>query len=80
MTQKMVSQFIPFESLVDSIKKLGPAEQRLLWELLDEQMDQAEIREACLAYQIEAEDSPSQSALELKRQVASLLDILPETK
>lgn len=31
MIQKMVKQFIPFESLVGSIKKLGPVEQRLLW-------------------------------------------------
>lgn len=80
MAQKMVKQFIPFESLVDSIKKLGPTEQRLLWELLNEQMIQAEIREVRPAYQIETEASLSQNALELKRQVASLLDTLSETK
>lgn len=30
MAQKMVNQFIPFESLVNSIKKLDLAEKRLL--------------------------------------------------
>lgn len=80
MIQKMVKQLIPFESLVDSIKRLGPVEQRLLWELLNEQMAQVEIREARPVYQIEVEASPSQNTLELKRQVASLLDTLSEAK
>lgn len=80
MTQKMVKQFIPFESLIDSLKELDPADKHVLWELLNEQIAQLEIREARPAYEIEAELSLSQNAVELKRQVVFLLDTLPETK
>ena len=64
MSQSTVELWIPFESLVDSITKLSSTEKRRLWELLDEQVAQAEeelweqdstvqaeIREARAAYQ-----------------------------
>ena len=89
MTQKMVKLLIPFESLVDSITKLSLAEKRLLGELLAEHMTQAEaepptvqteIREARPVYPVEAAPLLDEHIVELKRQVASLLDTLPETK
>lgn len=81
MTQKMVRLLIPFESLVDSITKLSLAEKRLLGELLAEPPTvQTEIREARPIYPVEAAPPLDEHIVELKRQVASLLDTLPETK
>ena len=89
MTQKMVRLLIPFESLVDSITKLSLAEKRLLGALLTEHLTQAEaepptvqteIREARPVYPVEAAPPLDEHIVELKRQVASLLDTLPETK
>jgi hypothetical protein len=64
MTQETVKLWIPFEALVDSVRELSLKDKRRLWELLDEQMAQAEeelwerdqaiqaeIREARAAYQ-----------------------------
>jgi len=64
MSQATVKLSIPFESLVESVKELGLKEKYLLWELLNEQMAQAEesqwerdpvvqaeIQEARAAYQ-----------------------------
>ena len=64
MTQESVELLIPFESLVKSITKLRMKDKIRLWELLDEQMAQAEektweedpsvqaeIQEARTAYQ-----------------------------
>ncbi len=64
MPQATVKLSIPFEALVESVKELGLKEKYLLWELLSEQMAQAEeslweqdpvvqaeIREARAAYQ-----------------------------
>ncbi len=42
MTQETVKLLIPFKSLVDSVAALSLEEKRRLWELLDEQMAQAE--------------------------------------
>ncbi len=66
MTQESVELLIPFESLVKSITKLRMEDKIRLWELLDEQMAQAEektweedpsvqaeIQEARTAYQAE---------------------------
>lgn len=65
MTQESVELLIPFESLVKSITKLRMKEKFRLWELLDEQIAQAEektweddpsvqaeIQEARTAYQV----------------------------
>jgi hypothetical protein len=64
MTQEAVKLWIPFEALVDSVSELSLKDKRRLWELLDEQMAQAEeelwerdravqaeIQEARAAYQ-----------------------------
>jgi hypothetical protein len=64
MTQESIELLIPFESLVKSITKLRMKDKIRLWELLDEQMAQAEektweedpsvqaeIQEARTAYQ-----------------------------
>ncbi len=64
MTQETVKLWIPFEALVDSVRELSLKDKRRLWELLDEQMAQAEeemwergqavqaeIQEARVAYQ-----------------------------
>lgn len=64
MAQESVRLLIPFESLVDSVTELGLRDKLRLWELLDEQIAQAEeeaweqdpavqaeIREARAAYQ-----------------------------
>ncbi len=64
MSQATVKLSIPFEALIESVRELGLKEKRLLWELLDEQMAQAEeslweqdpivqaqIQEARVAYQ-----------------------------
>ncbi len=64
MTQETVKLQIPFESLVDAIASLGLEEKRRLWQMLDEQISeaednlleedptlQAEIEEARTAYQ-----------------------------
>jgi hypothetical protein len=64
MTQETVKLWIPFEALLDSVRELGLKDKRRLWELLDEQMAQAEeemweqeqavqaeIQEARAAYQ-----------------------------
>jgi hypothetical protein len=64
MTQAAVKLLIPFEVLTDSITQLSLMDKRRLWELLDEQLAQAEetageqdpvaqaeIREARAAYQ-----------------------------
>ena len=64
MASESVELLIPFESLVNSVKKLHLRDKFRLWELLDEQMAdveeevwdedpavQAEIREARAAYQ-----------------------------
>ncbi len=81
MIQKTVRLLIPFESLVDSITKLSLAEKRLLGELLAEPPTvQTEIREARPVYPAEAAPPLDEHIVELKRQVASLLDTLPETK
>ena len=63
MTQESVRLLIPFESLVDSVAQLSLRDKLRLWELLDEQIAQAEeeaweqdptvqaeIREARAAY------------------------------
>ncbi len=42
MTQKIVNLQIPFELLVDAIASLGLEEKRKLWQLLDEEINQAE--------------------------------------
>jgi len=89
MTQKTVKLLIPFESLVDSISKLSLTEKRLLWELLAEQIAQAEaetstaqteLREAQADYQIETVPPLDEHTVELKHQVVSLLDTLSEAK
>ncbi len=64
MAQEGVRLLIPFESLVDSVTELSLRDKLRLWELLDEQIAQAEeevweqdptvqaeIREARAAYQ-----------------------------
>ena len=64
MSQGTVKLQIPFESLVDAIASLGFEEKRRLWQLLDEEIAQAdedlleqdptvqaEIQEARVAYQ-----------------------------
>jgi hypothetical protein len=64
MTKETVQLQIPFESLVNAIASLGLEEKRKLWEILDEQIAeaddnlleedptiQAEIEEARAAYQ-----------------------------
>lgn len=64
MAQESVRLLIPFESLVDSVTELSLRDKLRLWELLDEQLAQAEeeaweqdpavqaeIREARAAYQ-----------------------------
>ncbi len=64
MAQETVRLLIPFEALADSVAELTLEDKRRLWELLDEQMAQAEeemwerdptvqaeIREARAAYQ-----------------------------
>jgi hypothetical protein len=64
MAQESVRLFISFESLVDSVTELSLRDKLRLWELLDEQIAQAEeeaweqdptvqaeIREARAAYQ-----------------------------
>ena len=64
MAQESVRLLIPFESLVDSVSALSLRDKLRLWELLDEQIAQAEeeaweqdptvqaeIREARAAYQ-----------------------------
>jgi hypothetical protein len=64
MAQESVRLLIPFESLVDSVVELSLRDKLRLWELLDEQIAQAEeeaweqdptvqaeIREARAAYQ-----------------------------
>ena len=65
MTQETVNLKISFESLVNAIASLGLEEQRKLWQILDEQIAeaedklleedpnaQAEIEEARTAYQV----------------------------
>jgi hypothetical protein len=42
MAQETVRLLIPFEALADSVKELSLKDKRRLWELLDEQMAQAE--------------------------------------
>ncbi|HEY9798339.1 MAG TPA: hypothetical protein V6D30_22090, partial [Leptolyngbyaceae cyanobacterium] len=42
MTIETVRLQIPFESLVDAISSLGLEEKRRLWQLLDEEITQAE--------------------------------------
>ncbi len=42
MTQPTVKLVIPFDSLIDSIGQLSLEEKLRLWELLDEQIAQAE--------------------------------------
>lgn len=42
MTQETVKLQIPFESLVNAIASLGLEEKRRLWQLLDEEIAQAE--------------------------------------
>ena len=64
MAQEPVKLLIPFEALADSVTGLSLKDKRRLWELLDEQMAQAEeelwerdpavqaeIQEAHAAYQ-----------------------------
>jgi hypothetical protein len=64
MSQKSVKLLIPFESLAESVSELDLADKLRLWELLEEQLAQAEeehweqdpvvqaeIREARAAYQ-----------------------------
>ncbi len=64
MVQETVRLLIPFEALADSVTELSLEDKRWLWELLDEQIAQAEeemceqdptvqaeIREARAAYQ-----------------------------
>jgi len=64
MTQQTVRLQIPFESLVNAVASLGLEEKRRLWQLLDEEIAQAEedlleqdptvqaeIQEARVAYQ-----------------------------
>jgi len=64
MAQETIKLLIPFESLVDSVAELSLEEKRRLWELLDQQLAQAEeemweqdpavqaeIQEAHTAYQ-----------------------------
>ena len=64
MVQETVKLLIPFEALADSVAELSLEDKRRLWELLDEQIAQAEeemweqaptvqaeIREARAAYQ-----------------------------
>jgi hypothetical protein len=64
MAQETVQLSIPFEALADAVTELNLKNKRRLWELLDEQMAQAEeeiwerdptvqaeIREARAAYQ-----------------------------
>ncbi len=64
MTIETVRLQIPFESLIDAISSLGLEEKRKLWQLLDEEIAQAEedlleedprlqaeIQEARTAYQ-----------------------------
>jgi hypothetical protein len=64
MIQETVQLQIPFEALVDAISSLGLEEKRRLWQLLDEEITQAEedfleedptikaeIQEARTAYQ-----------------------------
>lgn len=80
MTQKMVKLLLSFESLVDSITQLSQIEKRLLWELLAEQLTQAEIRETHADYQVEGVVLLDEHFIELKQRVTSLLDTLPEAK
>jgi hypothetical protein len=42
MIQETVQLQIPFEALVDAISSLGLEEKRRLWQLLDEEITQAE--------------------------------------
>jgi hypothetical protein len=42
MAQETVRLLIPFEALADFVKELSLKDKRRLWELLDEQMAQAE--------------------------------------
>lgn len=64
MAQETVKLWIPFEALADSMRELSLKDKRRLWELLDDQMAQAEeevwerdqavqaeIQEARAAYQ-----------------------------
>ena len=64
MAQEIVKLLIPFESLIDSVAELSLEDKRRLWELLEEQVAQAEeeiweqdpavqaeIQEARAAYQ-----------------------------
>lgn len=64
MTQETIRLQIPFASLVNAISSLGLEEKRILWQLLDEEIAQAdedlleqdptvqaEIQEAKIAYQ-----------------------------
>jgi hypothetical protein len=64
MSQESVKLLIPFEALAESVSELDLADKLRLWELLDEQLAQAEeeqweqdaavqaqIREARAAYQ-----------------------------
>lgn len=64
MTQETIRLQIPFASLVNGISSLGLEEKRILWQLLDEEIAQAdedlleqdpsvqaEIQEARIAYQ-----------------------------
>jgi hypothetical protein len=74
MAQKMVKVSIPFEALVASIANLSLTEKHLLGESL------AELRETRADYQAEIAPLLDETVVELKRQVASLLDTLPETK
>ena len=80
MTQKMVKVLISFEALMASVANLNLTEKHLLREFLAEQISQVELRETRADYQAEIAPLLDETAIELKRQVASLLDILPETK
>ncbi|MFB2837698.1 hypothetical protein [Floridanema evergladense] len=42
MTQKTVQVAIPFESLIDVISSLNLEDKRKLWQMLDEEISQAE--------------------------------------
>jgi len=59
MAQETVKLLIPFEALADSVTGLSLKDKRRLWELLDEQMAQAEeeLWERDPAFQAEIQEA-----------------------
>ncbi len=64
MAQPMVKLVIPFDSLIESIGQLSLEEKRRLWELLDEQIAQAEEELWERDARVQAEISEARAAYE----------------